>query len=66
MLLSQTGGFYEAFGEDAEILARLANLALTRKTTKEFVTPMAGVPVHALEVQIERLLNAGLKVAVAE
>ena len=66
LLLSQTGGFYEAFGEDAEILARLANLALTRKTTKEFVTPMAGVPVHALEVQIERLLNAGLKVAIAE
>ncbi len=66
LLLSQSGGFYEAFGEDAEILARLANLALTRKTTKEFVTPMVGVPVHALEVQIERLLNAGLKVAVAE
>ena len=66
LLLSQTGGFYEAFGEDAETLARLANLALTRKNTKEFVTPMAGVPVHALEVQIERLLNAGLKVAIAD
>ena len=66
LLLSQTGGFYEAFGEDAETLARLANLALTRKSTKEFVTPMAGVPVHALEVQIERLLNAGLKVAIAD
>jgi DNA mismatch repair protein MutS len=66
LLLSQTGSFYEAFGEDAETLARLANLALTRKSTKEFVTPMAGVPVHALEVQIERLLNAGLKVAIAD
>ncbi len=66
LLLSQTGGFYEAFGEDAETLARLANLALTRKNTKEFVTPMAGVPVHSLEVQIERLLNAGLKVAIAD
>lgn len=66
LLLSQTGGFYEAFGEDAETLARLANLALTRKSTKEFVTPMAGVPVHALDVQIERLLNAGLKVAIAD
>jgi DNA mismatch repair protein MutS len=66
LLLSQTGGFYEAFGEDAETLARLANLALTRKSTKEFVTPMAGVPVYALEVQIERLLNAGLKVAIAD
>lgn len=66
LLLSQTGSFYEAFGEDAETLAQLANLALTRKTTKEFVTPMASVPVHALEVQIERLLNAGLKVAIAE
>ena len=66
LLLSQTGGFYETFGEDAETLARLANLALTRKSSKEFVTPMAGIPVHALEVQIERLLNAGLKVAIAD
>jgi len=66
LLLSQTGGFYEAFGEDAETLARLSNLALTRKSTKEFVTPMAGVPIHALDVQIERLLNAGVRVAVAD
>ncbi len=66
LLLSQTGGFFEAFGEDAETLARIANLALTQKSTKEFVTPMAGVPLHSLDVQIERLLNAGLKVAIAE
>ncbi len=66
LLLSQTGGFYETFGEDAEVLAGIANLALTRKSTKEFVTPMAGVPVHALDVQIERCLNAGLKVAIAD
>ena len=66
LLLSQTGGFYEAFGEDAETLARLANLALTQKSSKEFVTPMAGVPLHSLDAQIERLLNAGLKVAIAE
>ncbi len=31
LLLSQTGSFFEAFGEDAETLARLANLALTQK-----------------------------------
>jgi len=66
LLLSQTGGFYETFGEDAEVLAGIANLALTRKSTKEFVTPMAGVPIHALDVQIERCLNAGLKVAIAD
>jgi len=66
LLLSQTGGFYETFGEDAEVLAGVANLALTRKTTKEFVTPMAGVPLHALDVQIERCLNAGLKLAIAD
>ena len=66
LVLSQTGSFYEAYGEDAETLARIGNLALTQKTTKEFVTPMAGVPVHALDVQIERLLGAGLKIAIAE
>ena len=66
LLLSQTGSFFEAFGEDAETLARLSNLALTQKSSKEFVTPMAGVPVHSLDVQIERLLNGGVKVAIAE
>ncbi len=66
LLLSQTGGFYETFGEDAEVLAGIANLALTRKSTKEFITPMAGVPIHALDVQIERCLNAGLKLAIAD
>lgn len=66
LLLSQTGSFFEAFGEDAETLAQLANLALTQKSSKEFVTPMAGIPVHSLDAQIERLLNAGLKVAIAE
>ncbi|MCA9840126.1 MAG: DNA mismatch repair protein MutS [Trueperaceae bacterium] len=66
LLLSQTGSFFEAFGEDAESLAQVANLALTQKSSKEFVTPMAGVPVHSLDAQIERLLNAGHKVAIAE
>lgn len=66
LVLSQTGSFYEAYGEDAETLARVGNLALTQKTTKEFVTPMAGVPVHALDVQLDRLLGAGIKVAIAD
>lgn len=66
LVLSQTGSFYEAYGEDAETLARVGNLALTQKATKEFVTPMAGVPVHALDTQLDRLLQAGFKVAIAE
>jgi DNA mismatch repair protein MutS len=66
LLLSQTGGFFEAFGEDAETLARVINLALTEKSGKEFTTPMAGVPLHSLDAHIERLLKAGLRVAIAE
>ena len=66
LVLSQTGSFYEAYGEDAETLAQIGNLALTQKTTKEFITPMSGVPVHALDVQLDRLLNAGIKVAIAD
>lgn len=66
LLLSQTGGFYEAFGEDAEVVARVCNLALTEKVTKEFTTPMAGVPGHSVTTHLEKLLQAGLCVAIAE
>ncbi len=66
LLLFQVGDFYECFGEDAERLARLLGLVLTRKPAKDFITPMAGLPVRSADRHIERLLKLGVRVAVAD
>lgn len=66
LLLFQVGDFYESFGEDAERLARVMGLVLTHKTSKDFKTPMAGIPVRSADSYIERLLKQGIRVAVAD
>ncbi|MCS7058522.1 MAG: DNA mismatch repair protein MutS [Meiothermus sp.] len=66
LLLFQVGDFYEAFGEDAERLARALNLTLTHKTAKDFTTPMAGIPVRSVDIYLERLLQQGFRVAIAD
>ncbi|SEI75004.1 DNA mismatch repair protein MutS [Deinococcus reticulitermitis] len=66
ILLFQVGDFYETFGEDAERAARLLGIALTHKSSRDFSTPMAGVPVRALDHNVEKLLAAGVCVAVAD
>ena len=66
ILLFQCGDFYETFGEDAERAARLMGLTLTHKSSKDFSTPMAGLPVRAADAHIERLLSQGVRVAVAD
>ncbi len=65
ILFFRMGDFYEAFDEDAHTIARELNLVLTTrdKTSK---TPMAGVPHHAAESYIARLVKAGYKVAICE
>lgn len=66
LLLFQVGDFYEAFGEDAERLARALGLVLTHKSSKDFVTPMAGIPLRSADVYLERLLAQGFRVAIAD
>ncbi|TBH20623.1 DNA mismatch repair protein MutS [Thermus thermamylovorans] len=66
LLLFQVGDFYECFGEDAERLARALGLALTHKTSKDFTTPMAGIPIRAFDAYAERLLKLGFRLAVAD
>jgi DNA mismatch repair protein MutS len=66
LVLFQVGDFYECFGEHAEKLSRALSLILTHKTSKDFVTPMAGVPIRAADRHIERLLAQGVRVAVAD
>ena len=67
VILFRLGDFYEMFAEDAEQCARLLELVLTsREVGKGTRIPMCGVPVHAVESYIARLIEAGCKVAVCE
>jgi len=67
VLLFRVGDFYETFYEDAVEVARILNIALTtRDKKKPNPVPLAGVPFHAAETYITRLLAAGKKVAVCE
>jgi DNA mismatch repair protein MutS len=62
LLLFRLGDFYETFFEDAELTARVVQIALTARQG----APMAGIPHHSAEGYIARLVRAGLKVAVCE
>ena len=62
LLLFRLGDFYEMFFEDAVAGAQLLNVALTKRG----VVPMCGIPFHALNGYISRLLRAGRKVAICD
>ena len=66
LLLFQVGDFYETFGEDAERFARAISITLTHKTSKDFTTPMAGIPVRSADAYLEKLLRQNICVAVAD
>jgi DNA mismatch repair protein MutS len=67
VLLFRVGDFYETFYEDAIDIASVLNITLTtRDKNKPNPIPLAGVPFHAAETYIGRLLAAGRKVAVCE
>ncbi len=62
LLLFRLGDFYEMFFEDAQVGAQLLNVALTKRG----VIPMCGIPFHAANNYLARLLKAGRKVAICE
>ena len=62
ILLYRLGDFYEMFFEDAKTAAPILNVALTKRGG----TPMCGVPYHAAQGYLARLLKAGKRVAIAE
>src|SRR2546426_6500272 len=62
LLLFRLGDFYEMFFEDAQSGAQLLNVALTKRG----IIPMCGIPFHAANSYIGRLLKAGRKVAICE
>ena len=67
ILLYRLGDFYEMFFEDAELCSRLLELTLTgRDCGQETRAPMCGIPFHAVDNYIPRLLSAGYKVAICE
>lgn len=62
ILLFRLGDFYEMFFDDAVKAAPVLEVVLTRRAGY----PMCGVPYHALEAYLPKLLDAGMKVAIAE
>jgi len=67
ILFFRVGDFYEMFFEDALIASKLLELTLTGKDCGlEERAPMCGVPHHASEIYIKRLIDLGYKVAICE
>ena len=67
ILFFRLGDFYEMFLEDAKIGAKVLGITLTsRDKGKDGKIPMAGVPYHAAENYILKLVNNGYKVAICE
>jgi DNA mismatch repair protein MutS len=62
ILFFRLGDFYEMFFEDAVEAARILDIALTKRQK----APMCGVPHHAYEIYLARLIRAGKKVAVCD
>ncbi|MBM4443814.1 MAG: DNA mismatch repair protein MutS [Chloroflexi bacterium] len=67
IVLFRLGDFYETFDEDARLVSRLLEITLTsREMGKGQRFPMAGIPHHALNNYLARLINRGHKVAICE
>src|ERR1700759_800810 len=65
LLFCRIGDFYELFYEDAILVSRVLQLTLTARD-REKKQPMCGVPYHAAEVYLQKLLRMGYKVALME
>lgn len=66
LLFFRMGDFYELFFEDAKLASKVLGITLTSRSKGESAIPMAGVPHHAAETYIRRLIKAGLKVAICD
>lgn len=67
ILFYRMGDFYEMFGEDAKKASQILGIALTaRDGGKDIKVPMAGVPFHAAETYLGKLVAAGERVAICE
>jgi DNA mismatch repair protein MutS len=67
ILFFRLGDFYETFDEDAEITARELDIVLTSRTVGKGVrVPLAGIPYHAVDNYLARLIEKGYHVAICE
>ncbi|ACV10645.1 DNA mismatch repair protein MutS [Halorhabdus utahensis DSM 12940] len=66
LVLFQSGDFYKGFCEAAEVLARICEVTLTEREDSTGTYAMTGVPIDNAESYIEKLLDAGYRVAIAD
>ena len=67
LVLYRMGDFYEVFFDDARRAAKLLDITLTARGTSDGAPiPMAGVPFHALDGYLSKLVRAGVTVAIVE
>jgi len=67
IIFFQVGDFFEIFFEDAVVAARAMDVVLTtRDSNKKNPIPLAGVPIHAADTYLNKLLGQGFKVALCE
>ncbi len=67
ILFFRMGDFYETFYEDAKVCAKVLGLTLTsRSKSNDEPIPLAGVPYHAVDRYLKKMLQAGYRVAVCE
>ena len=67
VLLFRCGDFYETYGEDAVIASKVLGIVLTKRSNGGASdVPMAGVPYHAIDAYLPKLVRAGYKVAICD
>jgi len=66
VLFFRMGDFYETFYEDARICSKVLGITLTSRSKGDNVIPLAGVPYHAVDGYLKKMLQAGYRVAVCE
>ncbi|MDI9394161.1 MAG: DNA mismatch repair protein MutS [Euryarchaeota archaeon] len=68
LIFFRMGDFYESFGEDAKTIAKELEITLTArgKDRSGKRMPLAGIPYHAIDTYLPRLINRGYKVAICE
>lgn len=64
LLLFRMGDFYETFFDDAKVASKVLNITLTKRGTQG--VPLAGIPYHALDNYLAKLIKAGYTVTIVE
>jgi DNA mismatch repair protein MutS len=66
ILFFRMGDFYEMFYDDARTASKVLGLALTSRSKGEGAVPMAGVPYHAIDTYLAKMIRAGYRVAICD